>query len=106
MSKSLITLLFGLLLTSPAWPQETAAGGDSEEPATTETGDAVETGDTGAAGDTAEIDEADEIVDSGIVDPDFDDEELDQQTYEEDEDDFVPSEEIPADEPIAFPSNI
>ena len=31
---------------------------------------------------------------------------LDLQTYEEDEDDFVPTEEIPADEPIPFPSNI
>ena len=36
----------------------------------------------------------------------FDDADLDQQTYEEDEDVFVPTEEIPADEPIPFPTNI
>ena len=31
---------------------------------------------------------------------------LDDQTYDEDDDDFVPTEEIPADEPIPFPTNI
>ena len=36
----------------------------------------------------------------------IDDADLDEQTYAEDEDDFVPTEEIPADEPIPFPSNI
>lgn len=51
----------------------------------------------------------DEVVadaDDGVLDEAFDDETLDEQTYEEDEDDFVPTEEIPADEPIPFPSNI
>ena len=36
----------------------------------------------------------------------IDDSDLDEQTYEEDEYDFTPSEEIPADQPIPFPSNI
>jgi hypothetical protein len=31
---------------------------------------------------------------------------IDDQTYEEADDDFIPSEEIPADEPIPFPTNI
>ncbi len=31
---------------------------------------------------------------------------LDEQSYEGDDDDFVPTEEIPADEPIPFPTNI
>ena len=35
-----------------------------------------------------------------------DDADLDDQTYEEDDDDFIPTEEIPADEPIPFPTNI
>lgn len=39
-------------------------------------------------------------------DEEEDDSDLDLQTYEEDDDDFVPTEEIPADEPIPFPSNI
>lgn len=45
-------------------------------------------------------------VDEAAVDPDLDDSDLDDQTYESDDDIFVPSEEIPADEPIPFPSDI
>jgi hypothetical protein len=53
---------------------------------------------------TAEVDEASaaEQADAG----DVEDVDLDEQTYEQDEDDFIPSEEIPADEPIPFPTNI
>jgi hypothetical protein len=40
------------------------------------------------------------------ADPELDDSDLDDQTYESDDDDFVPTEEIPADEPIPFPSDI
>ena len=45
-------------------------------------------------------------VDEVAVDPDLDDSDLDDQTYESVDDVFVPSEEIPADEPIPFPSDI
>ena len=47
-------------------------------------------------------------VDSNASEADeaLEDSDLDSQAYEEDEDDFVPTEEIPADEPIPFPSNI
>ncbi len=86
MSKSLITLLLAFLLAGPAWPQEEPSGSDTEDPETSE---------------ATPTDEADDTVD-----PDLDDSDLDEQTYEEDDDDFVPSEEIPADEPIPFPSNI
>ena len=53
--------------------------------------------------------EAELAADSGEEETDaeeVDDSDLDEQVYEEDDDDFVPSEEIPADEPIPFPSNI
>ena len=36
----------------------------------------------------------------------FDETGLDDQTYEEEDDDFVPTVEIPVDTPIPFPSNI
>ena len=36
----------------------------------------------------------------------FDDADLDNSSYEDDDDSFVPTEEIPADEPIPFPTNI
>ena len=35
-----------------------------------------------------------------------DDTDLDNSSYEDDDDSFVPTEEIPADEPIPFPTNI
>ena len=53
--------------------------------------------------DTA-VDETPEDADEEDVE--IDDSDLDEQTYEEDDDVFIPTEEIPADEPIPFPSNI
>jgi hypothetical protein len=58
----------------------------------------------GAAPDDGASEEVDE-PESG-ADPELDDWELDDQTYEGDDDIFVPTEEIPADEPIPFPSDI
>ncbi len=81
MPKSLITLLLALVLVGTAWPQEESSGSEADEPQVA----AAE-----PAGDADEMDDSD----------------LDEQTYEEDEDDFIPSEEIPTDEPIPFPSNI
>ena len=45
------------------------------------------------------------VEDSGDKE-EINDADLDEQTYQTDEDDFVPTEEIPADKPIPFPSNI
>ena len=47
----------------------------------------------------------DEAADEA-VEEEVDDSDLDDNTYQENEDDFIPTEEIPADEPIPFPSNI
>jgi hypothetical protein len=83
MSKQLLSLIFLVFMTAPVWSQEEEA---AEAPVADETPVAEET------------------VEPAVDDPNDDD--LDLQTYEEDEDDFVPTEEIPADEPIPFPSNI
>ncbi len=111
MSRFLITLLLALVLAAPLWAQEDT--GDVEEPAAAEVAESGESGEPATVGGAAEAvepaegDEADaEEETTLIVDPEFDNEALDEQTYEEDDDDFVPSEEIPADEPIPFPSNI
>ncbi len=88
MSKSLLTLLLAFFLAGPAWPQEIEAGSEAA-PSANEAAE-PEVKEPEQADATAEIDDSD----------------LDVQTYEEDDDDFVPSEEIPADEPIPFPSNI
>jgi hypothetical protein len=64
------------------------------------------------AQDSTPASETEVVEDSEVVEPeeidvdDPEDADLDEQTYEEDEDDFVPTEEIPADEPIPFPTNI
>lgn len=90
-----IFLLAGLLAL-PAAAQQ--AADDPED-----TGAAETAGD--ATADEAPPDEA--TADDADVDLDDPaDADLDEQTYEEDEDDFIPTEEIPADEPIPFPSNI
>lgn len=94
MQKTLITMLLALFLAGPAWPQET--GSVSGEPDS-------EVAETGS--EAAEPEESTDPEQSADAD-EIDDADLDEQTYEEDEDDFVPSEEIPVDQPIPFPSNI
>lgn len=94
MPKSLIILLLALFFYGAAWPQESESGSEVAPPGN-------ET-DAPAATAAAQTDEAEEIEEADEID----DSDLDEQTYEEDEDDFIPSEEIPADQPIPFPSNI
>lgn len=69
------------------------------------TDDVATDDDEGIAAESAPADD-EPAAEPEIVDPAFEDTDLDVQTYEEDDDNFVPSEEIPADEPIPFPSNI
>ncbi len=52
------------------------------------------------------VDEEEELEEEELEEEEFDETGLDDQTYEEDDDDFVPTMEIPADTPIPFPSNI
>lgn len=85
MPKCLITFLLAMLLAFSAAAQDDNAA----DPPVAE-GAAAETDE-----EASEV-EADEVDDS----------DLDEQTYEDDEDDFVPTQEIPSDEPISFPTNI
>jgi hypothetical protein len=75
----LITLFLGTILAAASWAQDA----DSDEAVVTE-----ET--------QVEADEADTEDDS----------DLDEQTYSDADDDFRPSEDIPADQSIAFPTDI
>ncbi len=88
-------ILLVCLLTGPAAAQQ--AEEPNSEAAVTESGDeAADGSDEGAIEGSEEADVIEDILDA----------DLDEQTYEEDDDDFIPTEEIPADEPIPFPSNI
>jgi hypothetical protein len=86
MSKYFVSLVMLAFLVTPSWSQEDSAAGETIEE--------TEAPDPSGPAETVVEDEA------------ADDADLDQQTYDEDDDDFVPTEEIPADEPIPFPSNI
>ncbi len=81
--KQLITLLLALLLASVSWSQDAEGTGDS----------------------AAEATEASETIDPIEEE---DDSELDEQGYglEEEEDDFIPSQEVSADQSLAFPVDI
>ena len=81
--KQLIILLLAIMLTTLSWSQ------DAEEPGDTE----------------ADVTEARETSDAG---EDEDDADLDEQGYglEEEEDDFIPSQEVSADQSLAFPVDI
>lgn len=89
MQKRMIALWLLLLPAAAGWSQE--------QPAAPET--------PGTEAETATVDEPDVGTDVQDDEP-LEESDLDSQTYEEDDDDFVPTEEIPADEPIPFPSNI
>ncbi|MGH8167007.1 MAG: hypothetical protein ACREQ1_07190 [Woeseiaceae bacterium] len=100
-------------LCAPLWaqdqpPPDTAQQQESEgAPADAEAEGAEEGaadgGEPGTAEDATEEGTAAEESADGTV---ADDSELDDQAYEGDDDVFVPSEEIPVDEPIPFPSDI
>ena len=79
MHRFLIALFLGTMLAAASWGQDA----DSDEGGATE-----ET--------QVEADEADTEDDS----------DLDEQTYSDADDDFRPSEDIPADQSIAFPTDI
>jgi hypothetical protein len=88
----LLLSLAGLALSGTGVAQEdepAGQAGDVEPPAAEE---------TAAASDDEEA--------TAEEDEEVDDSDLDEQTYENDDDGFIPTEEIPADEPIPFPSNI
>lgn len=82
MHRLLIALLLSTILAAASWAQDA----DSDE------GTEVEE-------TQVEADEADEAED-------VDDSDLDEQTYSDVDDDFRPSEDIPADQSIAFPTDI
>jgi hypothetical protein len=85
MMRHLIILLSALVLASVSWSQE------AEDPAADTEAEASETSETSEASDDEE-----------------DDSDLDEQGYagEEEEDDFIPSKEVTADQSIPFPVDI
>ena len=82
MHRFLIALLLGTILAAASWAQDA----DTDE---------------GAEAEETQV-EADEVNEA----EDVDESDLDEQTYSDVDDDFRPSEDIPADQSIAFPTDI
>ena len=97
-NSSLFLVLQTLLFVGAAFAQETPPAEEPDAPPSVEAGDEASAGDGEQETDSTAEDEEDLY--------DFDISDLDDQTYEEDDDGFVPTEEIPADEPIPFPTDI
>jgi len=104
------------LLWAPLWAQDQPPPDGDDEPAQQQEPEgapadaaaegaeqgAADGGETGTAEDAADGTAAEDTADGTVAD----DADLDDPTYESDDDVFVPSEEIPVDEPIPFPSDI
>jgi hypothetical protein len=104
----LALLAAAVLVCAPSWAQEEPPGqseAQAGEQAREQTPGPEDSATEGAEAEAAESGEPG-AVDDSVYEPGFDDSELDDQTYDEDDDVFVPTEEIPADEPIPFPSDI
>ncbi len=84
--RQLITLLLALFLASASWSQDAEDPGDNE----------------------AEATELSETSDPGDPGEEEDDSDLDIQGYgaDEEEDDFIPSQEVTADQSLPFPVDI
>jgi hypothetical protein len=102
MPKSLLILMLLMLAGAPALGQDAEPAGEVDDAAAATSRDDADAPGADEAADGSEAAEDGPAID--LDDPEFAD--LDQQTYEEDDDDFVPTEEIPADEAIPFPSDI
>ena len=89
MPEKLIAFMLSVLLALSATAQDEATG-EEDGP---DSADAEQVEDAAGSEDEEEDEELDDL-------------DLDEQTYEEDDDDFIPTEEIRADEPIPFPTDI
>lgn len=105
MYRFLYLLIVSSLLAAPAWAQGSADEAD-ETQATEVDAEELDTTEVDAEEmDTTEVD-AEEIDTAEFEDAEIDETGLDEQGFSDEDDDFRPSEDIPADQSIAFPTDI
>jgi len=83
----LLTIIFAVGMAAPAWSQDEDAAADEADTVATET-------------------ETDNAAEDESENAEPDDSDLDEQVYENEDDDFRPSETISTDQSIAFPTDI
>ena len=93
MTRIILVLLTALFFSAPSWGQES----QSAEPGTADPESAEAAKQETADQDSGETAASEEDPLAGLDEPGYDD---------EDEDDFVPTEEIPYDQDIPFPTDI
>ena len=93
MNRLLTIFLLCALLSVSAWSQEAEEALPDGLP---EEAEVIE----------AEVTEADEVPEEPEPDPEFDETGLDEQGFANEDDDFDPSEKIPTDQSIEFPTDI
>lgn len=98
MTRFLLTLMLGVFIAGPVWAQQSNEQIDGAEVA-----DAVEAADLAAGEATDETDADAEVAEET---EEFDETGLDEQGFSDEDDDFRPSEVIPTDQSIEFPTDI
>lgn len=113
MLKIFPTAIAAILLAIPAWAQDPAEDRSQdvppeEQPQSPSAQTEQQTqGETGTATPPAENEAGSAAGEGETPLPDEDDKSiLDDQTFEGEDDDFIPTEEIPVSEPIPFPTDI
>lgn len=89
MTRFLLTLMLGVLVAAPVWAQQADEQVDDAEVA-----------------DAVEADETDVEAEAEAEAEEFDEAGLDEQGFSDEDDDFRPSEVIPSDQSIEFPTDI
>ena len=87
MHRYVLMIVFAVGMAAPAWSQDEDSAADDADTAAAETG-------------------ADDVAEDESADEELDDTDLDEQNYENEDDDFRPSETISTDQSIAFPTDI
>lgn len=97
MKRYLLAMLIGACLSVAAWSQDANQNGKQDDAAATPAQAAAAPADQGDDQAKAPADTQTDVKD---------DSDLDEQGYENQDDDFKPSEDIPADQSVAFPTDI
>ena len=106
MTRSLLTLILGVFVAGPVWAQQADEQVDGAEVADETDLAADEVTDVDADAEAEAQAQADAAAAAEAEAEEFDEAGLDEQGFSDEDDDFRPSEVIPTDQSIEFPTDI